>query len=210
MGGARERPGRRGSWLVLLNPHQTRSQATGSCHDLLTCSCPGVLLQINKRSSADKLSDVYPQGLLLPEPATPAAAQGVLQGAGLALRASLSPYRAAPLPPRGGSPLEISGGVKILGVQVLAEAWSPTRPSCELCGLALVSASALGFSQRPLHPLRVHPWVLCSTYCPASERFKWSGSLASEFFCPVLGGAHWTGCEMELVGPHHLSSSSGC
>lgn len=79
-----------GSWLVLLGPRQTRPQAMGSCRALTTCSCPAVLWQINKRTSADKLSSVYPQGLL-PEPATPAADQGVLQGAGLALHASLSP-----------------------------------------------------------------------------------------------------------------------
>lgn len=79
-----------GSWLALLGCRQTRPQAMGSCHALTTCSCPGVLWQINKRTSADKPSGVYPQGLL-PEPATPAADQGVLQGAGLALHASLSP-----------------------------------------------------------------------------------------------------------------------
>lgn len=59
-----------GSWLVLLGPRQTRPQAMGSCHALTTCSCSAVLWQINKRTSADKLSSVYPQGLL-PEPATP-------------------------------------------------------------------------------------------------------------------------------------------
>lgn len=79
-----------GSWLVLLGPRQTRPQAMGSCRALTACSCPAVLWQINKRTSADKLSSVYPQGLL-PEPATPAADQGVLQGAGLALHAPLSP-----------------------------------------------------------------------------------------------------------------------
>lgn len=83
------------AWQAGLLAGAPRSQAVGSCHALMTCSCPGVLLQINKRLSAYKLSEVYPQGLLLPEPATPAAAQGVLQGAGLALCASLSPLEAS-------------------------------------------------------------------------------------------------------------------
>lgn len=142
--GAREGPGRRGSWLALQGPHRTRPQAVGSRHALVTCPCPGMLSQTNKCSSVDEPSRVYPEGLL-PEPATPA---------GLLFSGSFGEQDSPCVPPsllvcRGGSPLEISGGVRILGVPGLGRPGAQ-RGRC-------VSASAPGSLQRPC--------VLC-TYLP--------------------------------------------